>query len=341
MTRLIFGMLVLFLLVGTVLLSAERQDVTAAARRFVGLLSAQQQASALFAPEDAERFNWHYIPRARKGVPFRDLDAAQTAAGDALLQAALSEDGHRKANAIMHLDQILYDQEGHNPIRDPRGYFFSFFGRPGDSGEWAWRLEGHHLSLNLTIRDGKIVGVTPFFFGANPAIVKQGPEQGGQVLRQEEELGRNLLLSLDQSEKASAVIETRAPADIITRASRRPEIGAPVGLSYGSMTPAQQQLLVRLLRVYVDRLQPNQAESEMALVKHDGLDRLYFAWAGEDQPGRPHYYRIQGPSFVIEYDNTQNNANHIHSSWRSFRSDFGRDPLRTHYEHDHTGQHAD
>ncbi len=323
------------------MLSAKRDDFTAAAKRFIDLLSPEQQKLALFTAEDAERFNWHYIPRARKGVPYRQLDEQQTVAGDALLSSVLSEDGHRKASTIMHLDQILYEQEGHNPIRDPRGYFFSFFGRPSISGEWAWRLEGHHLSLNVSMNGGKIVGVTPFFFGANPAIVKQGPDQGLQVLRQEEELGRNLLLSLNQAERATAVIETRAPADIITRASRRPEIGAPVGLSYGAMNSAQQRLLLRLLHAYIDRLQTSQAEAEIALMKHDGLDRLYFAWAGEDRPGRPHYYRIQGPSFVIEYDNTQNNANHIHTSWRSLTRDFGGDPLRSHYEHDHEHQHAD
>ncbi|RPJ61173.1 MAG: DUF3500 domain-containing protein [Acidobacteria bacterium] len=341
MLRFSFGMFVLVLLLGALLFSADREDMTAVANRFLALLSPAQQDSALFPAQDAERYNWHYTAKARKGVPFRELDTEQAAAGDALIGAVLSEDGHRKARAIMHLDQILYDQEGRNPIRDAQGYFFSFFGRPGKSGEWALRLEGHHLSLNLTMREGKIVGVTPLFFGANPAIVRRGPEQGMQVLRQEEELARQLLLSLDSSGRATAVIESRAPADIITRASRRPEIGAAVGLPYASMNPAQQSVLIQLLRVYIDRLSPSQAEAEMALIKQDGLERLYFAWAGEDQPGKPHYYRVQGPSFVIEYDNTQNSANHIHTSWRSFKRDFGGDPLRSHYERDHSHQHAD
>ena len=341
MTRLIFRMLVPVLLLGTVLVLAKRNDVTAAAAHFLDSLSPEQLGSALFAAQDPERFNWHYIPRARKGVPFRQLTEQQTAAGEELLNAVLSEEGHRKANGIMHLDQILYDQENHNPVRDPRGYYFSFFGRPSNTGEWGWRLEGHHLSLNFSMKDGQISAVTPFFFGANPDVVKQGPERGLQVLREEEEMGRKLLLSFDQGERGTAVIETRAPSDIITRASRRPEIGAPVGLAYSAMNRDQQRLLIRLLKVYVDRLNTSQADAEMALVKHDGLDRLYFAWAGEDQPGGPHYYRIQSPSFVIEYDNTQNNANHIHTSWRSFTHDFGQDPLRSHYEHDHDHQHAD
>ncbi|RPI21970.1 MAG: DUF3500 domain-containing protein [Acidobacteria bacterium] len=331
-----FGKVAVAVFLGTLLLAADRGDVTSAATRFIASLSAEQKAGAVFARDDAERYNWHYTPVSRKGVPIRQLDEPQVDAGDQLLQTVLSEEGLRKAKEIMHLDQILYEQEGRNPIRDPRAYFFTFFGRPDTTGEWGWRFEGHHLSLNLTVREGKVVAVTPLFFGANPATVKQGPETGRQVLKPEEELGRALLLSFSEAERSKVVIQTRAPADIITKASRRPEVGAPAGLSYGSMNANQKGLLLQLLRTYVDRLNRGLSEAEMANINGQGLDRLYFAWAGEGEPGRPHYYRIQGPSFVIEYDNTQNNANHVHTSWRSLTNDFGEDPLRTHLEQVHS-----
>jgi hypothetical protein len=192
-------------------------------------------------------------------------------------------------------------------------------------------MEGHHLSLNFTLRDGRVVSTTPFFFGANPATVREGPQKGARVLAPEEDMGRALLHSFTGTQREKVVIQAEAPADIITEASRRARLSAPAGVSMHEMAPAQAKMLTELIELYAHRLRKELAAEELAKLKAAGMEKIYFAWAGGSEPGQPHYYRIQGPTFVIEYDNTQNNANHIHTVWRDFDHDFGLDPLRAHY----------
>ncbi len=312
----------------------ETRQMAEGARHFLASLPPDVAAAATFSMADEERMNWHFIPRDRKGVPFKELTPAQRKLAYGLMATALSSDGLVKASNVMFLDQILFEQEG-RAIRDPDAYFFTFFGRPasGESSAWGWRLEGHHLSLNFAIRDGRIVSTTPAFFGANPAEVRQGPHAGLRTLAVEEDLGRRLLESLSREQRAKAVLAGEAPADIVTGASRRADPGPPRGVPVSELTTEQAAVLMSLLGEYARRFRPGLAEAELGRVKQAGLEKIHFAWAGGGAPGQPHYYRIQGPTFVVEYDNTQNNANHIHTVWRDFQRDFGADPLADHYAH--------
>ena len=305
------------------------------ARNFLASLGQEQSAQATFPFGDEERFNWHYFPRPRKGVAFKQLDGAQRTLAHAFFSTGLSRRGYSKASEIMYLEEILFQLEGERATRDPDAYFFSVFGQPSSTGDWGWRLEGHHLSLNFTIQKGDVISTTPLFFGANPAQVKKGPQAGLRALATEEDLGRRLLKSFHGAQRKKVVIDVEAPQDIITRASRKAEMGAPAGLSLASMNQEQGGLLLELLEEYAHRLRPDLAEAELEKLRLAGPEKIHFAWAGGSEAGQPHYYRIQGSTFVIEYDNIQNNANHIHTVWRNFENDFGRDLLREHYALQH------
>jgi hypothetical protein len=305
-------------------------EFVVAAQKFLGALRQEQRTQATIPVEDQERLNWHYIPRERKGVPFKVLTPAQRNAADSLLEDSLSEEGLRKARAIRQLEDVLR-AEGGGSIRDPELYYVSIFGTPSDKSEWGWRMEGHHLSLNFTLRNNHVVSTTPFFFGANPATVREGPQKGTRVLAAEEEMGRTLLKTFTGTSRQKVVINVSAPADIVTGASRKAQPGAPVGVPLREMTHEQKKMLIDLIEIYAHRLRKELAEEELSKLQAAGLESVYFAWAGGSEPGQPHYYRIQGPTFVIEYDNTQDNANHIHTVWRDFDHDFGMDPLRAHY----------
>ena len=305
-----------------------------AAQSFLSELPAELRAQATFPLDSAERLDWHYVPRARRGVPLRALGPSQRKAAMALVQSGLSARGYRKATTIMSLETVLRALEG-NSIRDPDLYYVSIFGEPAPAGTWGWRVEGHHLSLNFTVVEGREVGDAPAFFGANPAQVRRGERRGLRVLAREEDLGRELVQSLDAAQQARVVIRTSAPADIITGAARTVQPFPEEGLPVADMTPHQRALLMDLVDEYARNLAPEVAAQELARLHAAGVERIRFAWAGAFERGRPHYYRIQGPTFLVEYDNTQNDANHIHSVWRTFDRDFGVDLLRRHYEQHH------
>ena len=306
-----------------------------AAKQFLASLSPEEKAKAVFPFEADERMNWHYIPRARKGVPLKELDSAQRHLAHAFLSAGLSQRGYLKATTVMSLEQILREIEQGRADRDPDLYYFSVFGEPSESATWGWRVEGHHLSLNFTVVKGQMIATAPSFFGANPAEVKQGPRQGLRALAREEDLARELLNSLDEKQRAIAVIDATAPKDILTVASRRAEIGPPKGLAAARMNKKQAELLTSLLEEYATSMPAELAQARMEAVRKAGPDKIFFAWAGGPQRGQGHYYRVQGPTFLVEYDNTQNDANHIHSVWRDFNGDWGLDLLALHYQQSH------
>ena len=329
------------LLCASALLAAYYQSgpgavMASAASNFLASLSAEQRASTVFPLEAEERTNWHYIPRERKGLAFKEMDAAQRYLAHALLSAGLSRRGYLKATSIMSLEKILHDQEqGEGPSRDSALYYFSVFGDPSESGSWGWRAEGHHLSLNFTLVSGRPIAWAPSFFGANPAEVKRGPRKGLRTLAREEDLARELLTSLDPKKQAIAVIDTTAPRDILTSAERRVKIRSPKGLPMARMDPSQAERLAALLEEYAGNMPQELAQARMERLREAGLEKIHFAWAGSSERGHPHYYRIQGPTFLIEYDNIQNDANHIHTVWRDFDGDFGRDLLAAHYRASH------
>ena len=311
--------------------------MTEAAKRFLEKLDAEREALVSFPFESDVREDWHYVPRSRVGLSRGRMDGAQLESAHALMASGLSAVGARKAEHIISHETILGRIEGDSGrfFRDPGLYFFNMFGRPGSEAPWGWRVEGHHLSLNYTFEGGDLRSPTPSFFGANPAEVPHGPEKGLRILETEEELGRDLFLSLDAEQRARAVVYADAPRDMITRADREVALGDPVGLPASAMTADQRERLMALVRAYVDKNSDELRAQALRKIEGEGVDGIFFAWAGGEQRWQGHYYRLHGPSFFVEYDNVQDGANHIHSVWRDVDCDFGRDLLREHYQRDH------
>ena len=254
-----------------------------------------------------------------------------------LVVCLLSARRYLTATQIMELESVLAVLEAANPrfARDPERYFFSIFGTPSTRNTWAWRVEGHHLSLHFTVVNGTLVAGAPTFLGSNPAEVRDGPKRGTRVLGLEEDAARSLLESLDASQRATAIINTTAPNDIVTVASVPIDPLSPVGIPAAALTVSQRALLKQLVDVYAGYMADDIAADRLARIEKAGWDQVAFAWAGRLERGQKHYYRVQGPTFLIEYDNTQNDANHIHSVWRDFNGDFGLDLLAIHYDKGH------
>jgi hypothetical protein len=308
----------------------------ATARSFLSTLSARQRAVASFPFDDPERTNWAYVPRARAGIPLKDMDTAQRAAAFGVLGTGLSERGTRLARGVIELEGTLRLLEGGlgslvGPRRDPELYYLTLFAGPGGATPWGWRFEGHHLSVNVTDLGPHGQLVAPLFMGANPARVPSGPREGHRLLAAEEDLAFELLRMLDPQQRARATIAAQTFGDIVTRSDPTVRPVALAGLPAAEMTAAQQQQLRRLLDVYAGRMADSSASRQLRRIEEAGFARLHFAWAGAHQPGQPHYYRIHGPTVLVEYDNSQSGANHIHTVWRDLENDFGGDLLRRHY----------
>jgi hypothetical protein len=313
-----------------------------AANKFLATLSADQRQQVAMPFDSAERERWGFVPTeifARKGLTIGAMTPAQRDAAHALLKSGLSQQGYLTATAIMQLEDVLRDIEtagggdvarGLRMERNPLKYFVSVFGTPGDRGAWSWRVEGHHVSLNFTIVNGELVGSTPQFFGSNPAEVRSGPKQGLRILAAEEDTARALLDSLDTAQRAKAIMNVTAPNDIVTGNKMPIDPLAPAGISAADLNPAQRGLLMRVVHSYADAMADDIAAERLDKIQKAGADRIAFAWAGGTSRGDKHYYRLQGPTFLIEFDNTQDDGNHIHSVWRDFNGDFGRDVLREH-----------
>jgi hypothetical protein len=309
--------------------------MTSAAKAYLNALSPELRARTVFPLDTGERMNWHFVPLERKGVALREMTSAQKHLAEALLSAGLSQQGIIKAHTIMSLDQILKDMEkGTGPERDPEKYYVSVFGEPSEQGAWGYRFEGHHISLNFTIVNGRIAS-SPSFFGDNPAEVKEGPRAGLRALMREEDLGRAMIKSLDDAQRAIAIVDKTAPKDIITFDSRKAALnGQPSGLPFSKLNAKQKEAMAALVGEYANNFPPQIAEFRLDQYRKN-QGNLFFAWAGGTERGDPHYYRVQTSAFLIEYDDTQNNANHIHSVWRDWNGDFGQDLLAQHYQASH------
>ena len=345
--------------------------MTRAALALLAALSPAERARASFPMDfEDERRRWSYYPRQFHGLAVRDMTGAQEKLLAGLLESGLSIAAHAKVAAIMGLENVLDRIENHSrDDRDHGRYFLSFFGEPGDEAPWAWRFEGHHVSLHFTLAGETLLGLTPSFLGANPARITHAGHTVLRPLAEEEDLARELALSLDDDQRARALISARAPIDLVlTNAARVPErrrpgeglqpdfpapnaaafarltdaeasalafdLQRPAGISGEDLSDDQRDMLFNLVRVYVDRLPDDAANVAIAELGEDVVAGLHFAWAGELEPRRAHYYRIQGPRFLVEYDNIQNDANHVHSVWRDPANDFG-DLLLQHYLRDH------
>jgi hypothetical protein len=312
-----------------------------AAHAFLAALSPEQKTKAMLPFNSEERFHWFYTPVSRKGVPFKELNASQREAGLALLRAGLSEKGYSKSQTIRKLEDVLREiEQGSGPERNPDLYFFTFFGEPSAHGTWGWRYEGHHCSQNWTMVNGKLIGSSPQFFGANPAEVHEGPMKGTRVLSAEEDLGRSLVKSLSAAQRAEAVLSTSAPGDILTTNQRKAAIQEDKGIAYSKLSKEQQGTLLALIEEYLSAQPRPEAQRRLDKIRQAGFDQIKFAWMGGLEKGQGHYYRVQGSTFLIEYDNTQNDANHVHCVWRDFNGDWGADLLAEHYQNSPHHQHA-
>jgi hypothetical protein len=329
---------VLAALVGVAYVSQDKETtgtkMASAADKFLSGLSDEQKTKASFAFDDKERINWHFVPlqdkdkkSTRKGLPMAEMTDDQREAARALLRAGTSAGGYTKATTIMSLESILKELEkGGAMVRNPGWYFFSIFGKPSKTGNWGWRVEGHHLALNFTLDGGKVIGSTPAFFGANPATVKEGKQKGTRVLADAEDLAISLFKSLNDDQRKVAFLAEEFKE--IEQGKAAPNVGDPKGLAYAKMSDKQQATLRKLLEAYTNRMPPDIAEVEMSQVKEAGFDKVHFAYTGGTEAGKPHTYRIQGPTVVVEFLNVQkdsanNPANHIHSAWRNIKGDFG------------------
>jgi hypothetical protein len=313
--------------------------MTTAATKWLEALTPEQRQQATFATDSEELTRWHYIPTnqfPRKGVPIKSMTEPQRQLAHDLLKAGLSQKGYLTATSIMQLEIILHAIENSGGrtgamTRDSELYYFTVFGTPSAKSMWGWRVEGHHVSLHFVIANNAAVASTPSFFGSNPAQVREeGPKKGLRVLGPMEDAARALLGALDDSQRTTAIINGVAPNEIVTTTTLKFDPLAPVGIAASAMTQPQRELLTKLIDVYASQMADDVAAERMAKIRAAGFEKVTFAWAGETEVGKKHYYRIQGPTFLVEYDNSQNDGNHIHSVWRDFAGDFGRDLLREH-----------
>jgi Protein of unknown function (DUF3500) len=312
-----------------------------AVRKWLASLDDDQRAGATFAFDDRERHVWAYTPGERAGLPLHDMRPDQRDAAMSIVAAALSERGTREVADIIALESILgaieREESRANWIRrDPELYWFAVFGDPAMGDPWSWRIGGHHVAIQMTVLDGRVVGSTPSFLGANPAVVPGGVTAGARALTGEETLARDLLLSLASKARAVAVVDLVAPPDIFSGHGARADLRSiPRGIRHDQLEPAEQVGLERLIRHYLGRTADDVATADWEQAVADGLPETTFAWAGPSEPGRGHYYAIRGPRVLIEYDNTQNGANHIHAVWRDVTNDWGEDLLAAHYRASH------
>jgi hypothetical protein len=313
--------------------------MSGAAGKWLASLSAEQRQRATFPFDSEERTHWHYVPNEqfpRKGVQIKEMSEPQRILAWDLLKTGLSARGFTTARSIMELENILKSVEGENRqfARDHEAYQFSVFGTPGDKKAWGWRFEGHHVSVRFDVVNGALTSSTPSFFGSNPAEVRVevpgAAPRGTRVLGPEEDAARALLDTLDASQKSTAIVNGVAPNEMLTSNKLQADPQSPLGLKASAMTAAQKAKLMALIDVYAGYMTPEVAAERMDRLKKAGLDNIAFAWAGETEKGKKHYYRLQGPTFLVEYDNSQNDGNHIHSVWRDFNGDFGADLLRAH-----------
>jgi hypothetical protein len=341
-SRLILTLALAVALAAGAVVSAQRTSgaMATAATAFLGALTPEQRTQATFAFEAAERMRFNFIPDEmfpRNGLPLKAMTEPQRKLAHALLRTGLSDRGYLTYTQIIQLENILkVVEQGGKLARDETAYRFSIFGTPSATGTWGWRVEGHHVSLHYSVHNGKAIASTPSFAGSNPAEVRiDGPQKGLRVLGQLEDTGRALVTALDATQRTDAVFNAVAPDEILTTNVLDINPLSPAGLKASAMTPAQRDLLMKVLDAYAGLMAQDIAADRLAKIKAAGVDSVTFAWAGPVERGQKHYYRVQGPTFLIEFDNTQNNGNHVHAIWRDFKGDFGRDLLRDHVKTAH------
>lgn len=322
------------------------------ANAWLASLNGNQITSAQYKLDNPDYEIWHFVPDnnfvtargyRRNGLTYSEMTPEQRSLADALLAASVSRAGFVSVKTIMSLEEVLRIQEKDTVgRRDVNVYHFTVFGEPSMEGDWGWRLEGHHVSLHFLMRDGKLASTAPTFLGANPHEVREGPRKGVRPLGGREDTARKLMMALDAGLQKKALVSEKAYRDILTSADTRAKLESqPQGISAAELSTEQYEMLLAAADQYALSLPAEQAERRRAMVRKTSKEDLFFAWAGSIKPGGGDYYRIQGPAFLIEYDNTQNGNNHSHSVWREFEGDFGRDVLAAHYRNDSHGFDTD
>lgn len=312
-----------------------RLAVVKEAHAFLTTLTQDQRAKAVFSVDSDQLYNWHFVPRSRPGLPWGEMTPDQQKAAHDLLKSSLSKVGYQKVEDIRSLEPVLKELEGGNPGRDERIYAFSIFGRPSDTAPWAWRYEGHHISLTFVYRDGRLVASSPQFLGSNPEQVLSGPKKGLRPLPKERDLAFKLLNTFNPDQLAKVKVSSSTRGDINTGNDRKAAIEGQLGLPYRDLASTQKQTLLDLLRAHAEVQSDKEQSRRMKQIEDEELGSLVFAWMGATDGKGRHYYRIQGKNLIVEYDNSQGNGTHIHTVWRNKKEDFGADPLLDHYQHGH------
>lgn len=305
---------------------------------FIDSLSSAQKDKALLDLDDSKKEDWHFFPSTmfeREGIPISELNELQRGKLQSLLQSVLSKGGYEKTLEIIELENVLRSLSGDSVTRNPEKYFTTFYGNPMTDEVWSMSFEGHHISLNFTMK-GEDVIASPRFFGANPARIPKGPREGDRTLAEEEDLGFALINSLDETQLNKAIFRKESFRDIVSFNLPKLDPMDPVGISYAELRGNQKKLLIQIIDQYISTMPSKQAKERKEKVMSEDLSDLYFGWVGAKELGSAHYYRIQGNTFLIEFDNSQNNANHIHTVWRDFDGDFGRDMISDHYKMAHS-----
>ena len=328
-------LLLICTLLPSVLLADPADEMKAAAEALIKGIDEKQKEALLAPMKHEEREHFRYTPRDRFGLFYKDLNPKQREAVFTLLKSAMSEKGLLKAKQVMMLEGVLAKLENRPEFRDPEKYWVAIFGTPGDKKGWSWKFEGHHLSVNFTIVGDK-VALTPSFYGSNPGEVKEGEHKGLRVLADEEDVAKDLVQALLKRGVKEVIYTDKPPKEILTKEKRKADRMKPEGLPASKMNQSEQAILFQLLEVYLHRYRQDLADAELQEIIKSGMDKLHFGWAGSLEKGEAWYYRVQGPTFLMEAANSQNDANHVHAVWRKFDGDFGRDILGEHFkDHDH------
>ena len=315
-------------------LSPAAAQMSEACANFLNSLSQDQRTKATYQYMDGERVFWYYPPLNRHGLPLRDMDPKQRELAHALMATGLTDQSYRQAKLIIEHENVLGPLEKEQGMvtfaRDPELYYFTVFGEPGGQDPWGWRVEGHHVCLNYSVWGDKVISMTPFFFGSNPAEVRKGDKTGLRILGAREDLAFELMESLDAGQRSKATIYDEAPLDILTYNSSKVSLPREEGLPGSRMSGTQKEMMLSLIAEYVNQVRSDLAQEKLGALREQGVDNIHLAWAGPVDKKQPHYYRLHGGNFVVEFDNRQDGANHIHSVWRDIENDFASDVLREH-----------
>jgi hypothetical protein len=327
--------LVLIYIVGIGSLMAQPSfDPLSGVSALMNSLTPAQKEIVSFALEDPAKTRWHYLPHdsfAREGLPLSEMTAGQIEKTYALLEAYLSESGYDQMQQIIDLENYLAIVENNPYKRDASKYYIAFYGTPHKDSLWAWSFEGHHLSLNFTVSP-EAIAFAPAFWGSNPGIVPIGPEQGKIVLKTDHNLGLQLVNSLSPAQLEQTLVSSKTYGEILTQNQDAVALIPNNGIAYRQLQAPQKKLLKQIIHHHLDRMEKPVSQKARELLENENWNEITFSWAGKTEKLKAHYYRIQGQSFLIEYDNSQNNGNHIHAVWREFNGDFGKDLIQEHYQ---------